>query len=195
MADKTGRRTPEPAGARSAHPGAHGPSDEWVIIAEVVGAFGIHGEIKIRSLTDIPDRFAQIERVYIRHRPFRVRGTRTVQRGILLQLEGIDDPEAVDKLRGAAIEIPIAEIAPLPEGQYYIHDLIGLKVQTVQGQVLGHLREVIETGSNDVYVVARQEKDEVLVPAIKDVVKEIDLHTGRMVIDPIPGLFDTTEED
>jgi len=166
-------------------------SDEWVTIAQILGPFGVHGEMKIRLHTDIPNRLAQLKTVYIHYRPFTVRGTRTVGQNTLLHLEGIDNPELVRKLRGTAIQIPLAEIAPLPEGQYYIHDLIGLEVQTVQGEIIGHVREVITTASNDVYAVDRHGIGEVLVPAIRDIVKEIDLHARKMIIDPIPGLLDT----
>jgi 16S rRNA processing protein RimM len=180
-------------GSGSARSATWGTGDEWVTIAQILGAFGVHGEMKIRLLTDIPDRFAQLETIYIHRRPFTMRSLRTTQRGILLHLMGIDDPETVGKFRGAVIEIPLAQIAPLPEGQYYIHDLIGLEVHTVHGQMLGRLRDVIATGSNDIYVVDRAGDGEVLVPAIKDVVKEINLSARTMLIDPIPGLLDPTE--
>ncbi|MEX2374511.1 MAG: ribosome maturation factor RimM, partial [Dehalococcoidia bacterium] len=87
-------------------------------------------------------------------------------------------------------EIDEADVAPLPEGEYYIHDLIGLRVITLDGDELGILDDVLQTGSNDVYVVKRPGEKDLLVPAIDGVLGDIDLEAGTLVIIPVAGLLD-----
>jgi 16S rRNA processing protein RimM len=105
-----------------------------------------------------------------------------------LRLSGIDDREAAAELGGRLLSIPESELEPLPEGQYYRFQLIGLSVVSRDGEELGRVTEVLSTGANDVYVV-RGERGELLLPATDEVVREIDLETGRMLIDVLPGLL------
>lgn len=106
-----------------------------------------------------------------------------------MKLSGLDSAEEVAKLRGQPVQIPIEEAAPLRKGQYFQHEIIGLKVVTTEGKDLGRIEEILETGANDVYVVRGVDGGEVLLPAIQDVVREIDLERGLLTAHIIPGLI------
>lgn len=161
---------------------------ETVIIGRVLAAHGVRGEMRVEPLTDDPDRFDSLSSVFIRGHGYKVTSARAHPRGVLLRLEGVTIPEDVESMRGEYIHIPAEEAAPLPEGAYYHYQLLGMRVETAQGEVLGELVAIMPLQSNDVYVV-RGERGEVLLPAITDVVKEIDTEASKMVIEPVPGLL------
>lgn len=166
---------------------------EWATIGEVVALFGVRGEVKVRLLTDIPDRFHQLKAVYVGpdHRRAVIEHARPYKgEMIVLKLAGIDDANAAEALRRLPLCIPLSLLAKLPPDSYYQHDILGLQVITLSGQVLGPIVEIIETGSNDVYVIKTAEGKQVLIPAIKAVVKQIDLIRRTMSIDPLPGLLE-----
>ncbi|HKF36260.1 MAG TPA: ribosome maturation factor RimM [Ktedonobacteraceae bacterium] len=171
---------------------------EWATVGKVVALFGVHGELKVLLLTDIPNRFAGLDAVYTG--PDHVR--RLIQsvrpyKGemIVLKLEGIDDATAAASLRDQHIAIPVSELAQLPPDSYYQHDILGLIVVTLDGQKLGSIVDIIVTGGNDVYVIKAPDSSQVLIPAIKDVIKQIDLIHRTMYIDPLPGLLDNVVEE
>lgn len=170
---------------------------EWAAVGVVVAPFGIRGELKVRLLTDIPDRFAQLKEVYFDtdYQPHRIVQARQFKgEMILLRMQGVEDMNAAELLRNVSLLIPLSELAELPAGSYYRHDIIGLQVLTLKDRILGKIVDIIETGSNDVYVV-RHDGKEHLIPAIKDVVKQVDLKRGMVYIDPIKGLLDDEEEE
>lgn len=163
--------------------------DYDVQIGQILGAHGLRGEVKVASLTDIPDRFATLSEVAVRTaRSFtvcRVLGARETAPGTwLLRLEGIGDRTAAEALRGAALLVREEDSPALPPDVYYVHQLIGLRVVTTDGRELGAISEVIETGANDVYVT-----EKALIPAIPQVVQAVDLEAGTMLIEPMPGLL------
>jgi 16S rRNA processing protein RimM len=112
---------------------------------------------------------------------------------VVLKLAGVGDASAAAKLRNADLHVPIEEAVPLPDGQYYVHQIVGLEVWTDTGRLLGPVMEVLRTGSNDVYVV-RSGKGELLLPAIDQVVKQVDLPERRIVVSLLPGLEDEEPE-
>ena len=166
---------------------------EWATIGNVVALFGVQGELKVRLLTDIPNRFDELETVYVgaNHTSYSIQSVRPYKgEMIVLKLSGIEDANAAEQLRNQELSIPLIELASLPPDSYYQHDIIGLQVFTLDGQELGQIVEIIVTGSNDVYSVKKPEGSQVLIPAIKDVIKQIDLNRRTMHIDPLPGLLD-----
>lgn len=168
-------------------------SNDWVAVGAIVGAFGVHGELKIEPLTGVEGRFEQLPAVYLGddHHERRIAGARLHKRQVLLQLEGIADMTAAEHLRGQTLWIPAAQIAPLPAGQFYIHDLVGLRVAHVNGKALGRVADVLVGVGNDLLVVRNDESGaETLVPAAKEFIKSVDLAAGVLSLDPIPGLFD-----
>jgi 16S rRNA processing protein RimM len=171
---------------------------EWATIGKVVALFGLAGELKVRVLTDIPNRFAELDEVHIgdariRHDIESVRPYKGDM--VLLKLRGIDDATGAEKLRNADLSIPLSKLAKLPPDSYYQHDIIGLRVFTLDNTPLGTIVDILVTGSNDVYVVKTSEGLQHLIPAIKDVIKQIDLVRRTMHIDPIPGLLDNSSEE
>ena len=151
--------------------------------------WGFRGELKIQILTDFPERFASLQTVFIGEdaKRFSVERARLHGNAALLKLKGVETPEEVDRLRNQLVQVPTEEAVPLPEGKLYLYQLIGLQVKTTQGEPLGQVEDVLDTGANDVYVV-RNETREVLIPAIPSVVKEIDLNHGDMIVELLPGL-------
>ena len=170
---------------------------DWATIGQVVALFGVHGELKVRLLTDIPNRFSELETIYIgaSHTSYLIQSVRPYKgEMIVLKLKGIDDANAAEPLRNQELSIPLSELADLPPDSYYQHDILGLQVFTLDGQKLGQIIEIIATGGNDVYSVKKPDGSQVLIPAIKDVIKRIDLIQGTMHIDPLPGLLDNVAQ-
>jgi len=171
---------------------------EWATIGKVVALFGLGGELKVRVLTDIPDRFAELNAVYVgdSHTRRVIESVRPYKGDtILVKFKGINDATSAEKLRAADLFIPASELAKLPAGSYYQHDIIGLRVFTLDDTLLGTIVDIIETGSNDVYVIKMESGAQQLIPAIKDVIKQIDLIRHTMHIDPIPGLLDNSGQE
>ncbi|MCA1646293.1 MAG: ribosome maturation factor RimM [Chloroflexi bacterium] len=182
------------AGGSSAADQAKGPSalhpPEFLVVAQVLGAHGIRGELKCRIVTDFPTRrFRRGSSVVIGGQPHLIQAARVQGSTVLLKLQDIGDRDLAAALRGAEIVVPTDQAVSLPKGQFYWHQVIGLHVEDASShEPLGEVTDIIETGANDVYVV-RGEKGEILVPAIKDVVKQIDPASGRMLIQPLPGML------
>ncbi len=167
------------------------PSSEFdpktaVSVGRVAGAHGLRGEVKVAPLTDFPERFDPGSRLWLEGTPRVVEGSRWRGGLVYLKLAGVDSREAAAKLRGKELMVPEAQ--PLREsGRYYRHDIVGLRVEDRRGQWLGRVVDVLVTGANDVYVV-RGERGELLLPAVEDVVGEVDLAGGRLVVELLPGL-------
>jgi len=171
---------------------------EWATIGKVVALFGVHGELKVRLLSDIPNRFAERGDVYlgpdhVRHIIKSVRPYKGDM--ILLGLERFNDANTAEALRHLDICIPLSELAKLPPGSYYQHDIIGLQVYTLDERDVGKIVDIMVTGSNDVYTVKTAKGKQILIPAIRDVIKQIDLARHTMHIDPMPGLLDNDSVD
>lgn len=169
---------------------------EWATIGKIVALFGVRGELKVLPLTDIPDRFTSLKAVYVntdRHtyKSYPITSVRPYKGEMLLvKLEGITSANDAEVLRGQSLWIPESELAQLPPDSYYQHDILGLKVYTLSNQEVGQIVDLFPTGGNDVYVVRTHERKEVMIPAIKTVVRQIDIVRGVMYIDPLPGLLD-----
>jgi 16S rRNA processing protein RimM len=169
---------------------------EWATIGNIVAPFGVRGELKVRPLTDIPNRFLEMKIVYLGpdHDQYRLASVRPYKGDMLIfKLAGIDNANTAETLRNASLMIPLSQLAELPPDSYYQHDILGLQVITLSGRVLGIIDDIIVTGSNDVYVIKTPTGKQILIPAIKDVVKQVDLSRKMMYIDPIAGLLDNDE--
>ena len=162
----------------------------FISIGRVIAPWGDKGEVKVKILTDFPERFTLLKEVYIGKtaRPFQVKGFRLHKGFGILHLEGLHTRSDAEALRGKDIQIPLEEAMPLEEGEYYEFEIIGLEVWTKEGEYLGRVKEIIYTGANDVYVVEGP-KGEVLLPAIEDVVLRVDLDEGRITVQLMEGLL------
>ncbi len=163
-------------------------SPRYLVVGKVVAPWGTRGELKMAILTDFPDRFRELKRVYLGDEPWMVEGHRRHGKWAILKLEGCADRNSAEKHRGELVQIPLEEAVPLSEDEYYIYQIVGLEVWTREGEHLGRVSEVLFTGANEVYVV-EGERGEILVPAIEDVIKEVDLEGGRLIIELLEGMF------
>lgn len=165
-----------------------------IIIGRVVKPWGVRGELKIEPITDFPERFKRLQRVFLasasgESREFRVKSVR-YRAGIpYLTFEGYETPEKARALAGRLIQIPEEEAMPLPEGSYYWFELIGMDVFTEDGERLGRVADIFCTGSNDVYVV-RHGRREYYIPATQEIIRVIDRARKRMIIHVIDGLLE-----
>lgn len=147
------------------------------------------------SQTDFPGRFAPGAELWIEgeQTPFTVEHSRWQKGQAVLKLNAIGDRDRADEVRGRYLRVPGTNLAALEEGEYYLFQLVGLNVVTEEGRSLGTVREVLQTGANDVYVVDTP-RGELLLPAIKDVVKRVDLKTGVITVHLLPGLMPDEDE-
>jgi 16S rRNA processing protein RimM len=167
---------------------------DLIAVGEIVKAQGVRGEFKVLPLTDNLKRFGQIQRLYFKDkdglRELKLIGYRPFQGYVLLKFDGINDLTAAEALGRGLIFIPKQERPQLPPGRYYYDEIEGLKVFTVNGELLGTVVQIIETGSNDVYCVENDCGAQILIPALKSVIQEINLGQGKMVVVLPPGLLE-----
>jgi 16S rRNA processing protein RimM len=167
---------------------------EYITVAKIAAPFGVRGEVKVIPLTDFPERFSTKRRYFlskgnlIREVDAQVVALR--KREFIMKIDGIDTPEQAGEYRNARLQVPREEAWPLPEGHFYHFQVVGLQVLTEEGTILGTVADIIETGSNDVYLVKDEQGKEILIPALKEVVKDIDLKNGLMLIRSLPGLLE-----
>ena len=161
---------------------------EFVTIGQILAPWGVKGKLKIEVVTDFPQRFAPAAKVYVNRQPMTIDSTECHKGKLIIKLNQIDTIEAAQRLRGQPIEIHHSQLYPLPEEQYYHFQIIGLEVWTTRGELLGKVTEILTAESNDNYVVSGA-KGEILIPAIDDVVKSVDLDSRRITIEPIEGLL------
>lgn len=156
---------------------------ERVTIGKIVAPHGVRGDVRILPLTDMPNRFNRLKTVYLDDgRLLEVTAAKSHKQTIILKFAGLEDRNAVEALKGRLLQVDRADAAPLPQGHYYVFDLLGLTVEEENGLVLGKVADVLKTGANDVYVIAGDNGKEILIPAIKEVVRRISLEEGRMVV-------------
>ncbi len=167
--------------------------EEWIVVGTIYTTHGLRGDVKVYPLTDSPRRFLDLTDVVIEDR----RGGRcgaTIDRvrfqkdRVILHFEGKNSAETVAPYLQGQILVHRSQAVPLPEGRYYFADIIGLSVYTEAGECLGEVTDILETGSNEVYVVSQGGR-EVLIPAIREVIREVDLEGGRLVIHVMEGLL------
>ncbi|HZJ82999.1 MAG TPA: ribosome maturation factor RimM [Clostridia bacterium] len=160
----------------------------YLSVGYVLKPQGIKGEIKVESLTDNLERFDKLSVLYIKcqegYDPIEIVARRYSGKFVYLSIKGYDDMNAAEKLRGQYLWIPREEAKKLPEGSFFIADLIRCNVYTQEEEHLGSIKEVIHTGSNDVYVI-KGVKGEILIPALKKVVLNVDIEAKRMTVDSL----------
>jgi 16S rRNA processing protein RimM len=163
----------------------------FLVIGEIVKPHGVKGEVTVIPHTDLPERFTWIDEIYVGENPpipVAVESARLHKGRPLLKLAGYDNRDQADALRGQLLQIPEDQAIPLEENEYFLFQLLGLLVETMEGNQIGTLAEVIETGANNVFVVLG-DQGEILIPDIPEVILEIDFENQRMIIDPLPGLL------
>lgn len=163
----------------------------YLAVGRIIRPWGVRGELKVEILTEDPTRFQRLKVVYVGPQfvPYRLERARLHKGHLLLKLAGCDDRNAAEALRDLLVQVAMKDALPLEEGEYWVHQILGLEVWTTERERLGIVREVLETGANDVYVVQGRSGRQVLIPALKDVVLEIDLDAGQMLVKLPAGLI------
>jgi len=160
-----------------------------ILIGRIVGPFGIRGEVKVVATTDFLDRFDPGGEILLRlpggRKVFRIERSRRHKTGIILKLEGVDSRTGAEDLRNIDIVIGESDLRELGEDRFYVFDIIGLRVVTEDGREQGIVTEVLQGGANDVYVTSTG----LCIPALKDVVTEVDVKRCVMTIRAVPGLL------
>lgn len=166
---------------------------KYLEIGQIVNTFGIKGMVKIKPFTDDIRRFDKLETIYIENKKgrkeYKIEEVKYHKNMVLMKLEGIQTPEQADLLRQSYLLVDRDKEEPLEEGVYYIVDLLGLEVYTEEGQLLGKVDDIFNTGSNDVYVVKDELGKQFLFPGTSEVLKEVDLEKRKITIHLIPGLM------
>jgi len=170
------------------------PSDEpvFVLIGKFRRPHGIRGEVRMTVLTDFPELISPGQVIYAgeRYSAYTVREIRWHGGDMLVSLKELPDRTAVEIFRNVMVYMKSEDMPELPEGDYFIHQLVGMEVITDQGEKLGTLKEILITGANDVYLVESPEGKELMIPAIEDVVLDINQDSGQILVHIISGLLD-----
>ncbi len=167
---------------------------DWLVIGRVAAPHGIRGELKVRLYNGESNLLEQVQELALRQGEaepvlWRVRGARPTPRGWLLRLAGLGDRTAAELWQGADVLVHPDALPEPDEDEFYYRDLVGLAVEDTHGKALGVVESLFDTGSNDVLVVRSGER-EVLLPFIDDVIVEVDIQGGRLVVDPLEGLLE-----
>jgi len=170
------------------------PSElEFITIGTILAPWGTKGKLKVAVATDFPQRFTPSSKVYVNRQLMTIDSTEWQKGKAIIKLNTIDSINDAEKRRGQLVEIHHSQLYFLPEGYYYHFQLIELEVWTTQGELLGNITEILSTSDNDTYVVSGA-KGEILIPAVEDVIKSIDLDKGCLAIEPIEGLLDLNKK-
>lgn len=165
---------------------------KYLEIGQIVNTFGIKGMVKVKPFTDNIERFSNLEKIYIKNKSgqteYKIQEVKYHKNMVLIKFEGIENPEQADLLRNSYLIVDRETEEPLEPGRYYIVDMIGLDVFTDDNEYLGKLEDIYNTGSNDIYVVKNELGKQVLLPAIEDVIKNIDMDNKKVIVHLIPGL-------
>jgi len=158
----------------------------FLVVGTLKRSHGIRGDVVMEVHTDFPERLASGKTVFIgeEHRPLKITNIRQANKDLLIRFEGYTNPESTGDLRNQVVFVLTKDIPSLPDGEYYHHQLIGLRVVTDSGHQIGTLTEILETGANDVYVITPAEGEEILIPAVSDFILGIDLAAREIKVAP-----------
>ena len=155
--------------------------EERIKIGKIVNTCGIKGELKVYPYVDYID---ELSKIYIDNKEYTLSKSRNQKNVVIIKIKGLDDINLVEDFKNKEIEIDRVDLPKLKEGEYYIEDLIGLDVYTEEGKLLGKLDDIFNTGANDIYQV-----NNILLPAIPDVIKKIDIENQKIIVHIIKGLI------
>ena len=157
-------------------------SNERIIVGRVGAAHGIRGELRIIPLTDFPERFTALREVMVGDELLHIESVKPQGKNFLMRFREYAVREDAQRLTGRLLTVARAEAAPLDDGEYYVFDIVGLTVYDEEDNELGTVENVLRTGSNDVYAVRSEDGREILIPALRKVVRAIDVAGGRMTV-------------
>ena len=164
----------------------------YLEIGQIVNTHGIKGMVKVKPFTDDIKEFEHFKKIYIENKKgkkeYQIKEVKYQKNMVILKLEGINKIEEAEELRNSYITISREDAIPLKENEYYIVDLLGLEVYTDEGTLLGILDDIFNTGSNDIYVVKDELGKQILLPAISEVIKNIDIENRKIIVHLLEGL-------
>ncbi len=167
--------------------------EDLLQVGVITQTHGVHGEVKVFPTTDDAKRFQDLTQVILdngrEQKTLEIESVRFFKQYVLLKFRGYDSPESMEPYKGARLLVERGDAVPLQKDEYFIADLLGLTVVTDTGEELGTLSDVIPTGANDVYAVSTRQYGEVLIPAIRDCILDVDLAAGKMKIHLLDGLI------
>ena len=165
---------------------------EYFEVGQIVNTFGIKGQLKVKPFTDDMERFEELKTVYIckknEMKKVEIEDVKYNKQCVLLKVKGIEDLTEAEKYKGLFLKIDRKDAKTLPKDTYFIADILGLEVYTDEGELLGKVDDIFPTGANDVYVVKNELGKQILLPSIPEVIKEIDLEKGKVIVHLIEGL-------
>ena len=168
--------------------------EKYLEIGQIVNTFGIKGQVKIVPFTDDITRFDELKEIYVEKKNelklFQIEQVNYKKNMVILKLKGIETVEEAEKLRNCYLKIDRKDAKKLPKDTYFIVDLLGLDVYTDEGKLIGKVDDIYNAGSSDIYVVKDELGKQILLPAIKDVLKEVDLENQKIIVHLIKGLVD-----
>lgn len=168
--------------------------EEMLRVGVISSTHGVRGEVKVYPTTDDPERFLDLDEVILNagreQIVLKIQNVKFFKNMVILKFKGYDNINDIEKYKGRDLLIRRDQAVDLDEDEYFITDLVGLKVVAEDGTVLGVLKEVMPTGANDVYIVSRKDGKELLLPAIKECIRNVDLEQGVMNIHLMDGLLD-----
>ncbi|MFT8824683.1 MAG: ribosome maturation factor RimM [Liquorilactobacillus mali] len=164
-------------------------------VGQIINTHGIHGEVKVKIITDFPDeRFKKGKMLYLllpdRELVLKIIAVRKVKQFYLLTFENYQDINLVEKFKGLKLAVKEEQQQKLADNNFYHHEIIGLKVFDEENNEIGEVSEVMSLGANDVWSVKRVGKKDLLLPAIHDVIKKVDIANGSIIVDVLDGLDD-----
>lgn len=166
--------------------------EQLLQVGVISSTHGIRGEVKVFPTTDDPDRFRKLKQVILdtgrEQKDLEIEGVKFFKQFVILKFKGIDNINDIEMYKGRDLWIPREEAQELGEDEYYVADLIGMEVLLENGEKFGVLRDVMETGANDVYIVDRVDGEEILLPAIHDCVLDVDVEKNTMTVHLMKGL-------
>lgn len=165
---------------------------EYFEVGQIVNTFGIKGQLKVKPFTDDMERFEELKTVYIckknEMKKVEIEDVKYNKQCVLLKVKGIEDLTEAEKYKGLFLKIDRKDAKKLPKDTYFVADILGLEVYTDEGELLGKVDDIFPTGANDVYVVKDELGKQILLPSIPEVLKEIDLEKGKVIVHLIEGL-------
>lgn len=165
---------------------------QYFEIGQIVNHFGIKGMVKVNPFTDDISQFEEMETILVDKKgsllEIQIEEVKYSKNQVLLKLKGIDTVEDAEKYRNCYLKLPREKARKLPKNTYFIADLIGLEVYTEEGNLLGKVEDIYNTGASDIYVIKDTLGKQILLPAIKEVIKQIDLEQEKIVVHLLDGL-------
>lgn len=158
-------------------------TDEMTVVGRIVAPHGVRGDLRVLPEIDKPEIFKNIKHIYFGEKSYKVISSRPHKNIYIMKVEGVTDRNTSESMVGLSASLSKDEIPPCQEGEYYCFELLDMEVYTQEGTFVGILKEIIETGANDVYTVIGLDKEEIYLPAIPSCIKKVDVESRKMTVE------------